>query len=97
MTDGDVVKIARKMSKIKDELFDLIAEIEHGKHPNAEQISEALYEQCVFFAWPTHIVQDLLEHPDAWEVTDEGELYRHHGIRHKAATRAHSAAQSRSD
>jgi hypothetical protein len=88
MTDGDVVKIARKMSKIQDELFDLIAEIENSNHPNAEEIGEALHNDCIFFAWPTHVVHGLLECPDAWEVTDNGRLHRHHGVRHKAASSA---------
>lgn len=90
MTDGDVVKIARKMSKIQNELFDLISEIENSGHPNAEQLGEALREECIFYAWPTHVIQGFLDHPDAWEVTDKDGLHRHHGIRHKAATRAAS-------
>jgi hypothetical protein len=89
MTDGEVVKIARRMTRIQHDLFDLIHEIENSAHPNAGQIAEALREQCIFYAWPTHVVYDHLQKPGEWELVNEDRaLLSNLGIKHKGATRA---------
>ena len=89
MTDDEIVKIARKLTKIKHEIPDLIHEIEYSDHPNAKQIAKALREECFFYAWPTHVVHPYLEDPEGWElVDDDGSLLNNLGIRHKGATLA---------
>lgn len=48
MTDDEIVKIARKLTRIQREIPDLIHEIEYSDHPNAKQIAKALREECFF-------------------------------------------------
>lgn len=92
MTDGNIVKIARKMAKLQDQLFALLDEVEYSGHPNAKQLAEALREECIFLAWPTHVIHTHLEKPDAWETETSGEtLATSLGIKHKAASAAAAA------
>lgn len=72
MKDGDVVKIARRIDELRQKVDDLINQIIDSDHPNAEQISESLLEQCSSAAWATHVIYDYLEHPDRWEAGDYG-------------------------
>jgi hypothetical protein len=89
MTDDEVVKIARKLTRIQHEIPDLIDEIEYSDHPNAKQIAKALREECFFYAWPTHVVHPYLEDPECWElVDDDGSLLYNLGIKPKGATLA---------
>jgi hypothetical protein len=86
MTDGDVVKIARKMARLQDELFDLLDKVEQSDHPNAAQLGEALREECIFLAWPTHVIHSNLERPDAWECATEG-VRKNMGIKYKGVAK----------
>jgi hypothetical protein len=90
MTDDEIVKIARKLTEILHDTLDLIHEIEYSDHPNAKQVAKALREECLFYAWPTHVVHPYLEDPEVWELVDkdDGSLLNNLGIRHKGATLA---------
>ena len=72
MKDGDVVKIARRIDELKWKIDDLINQITDSDHPNAQQLSEHLLEECWFAAWATHVIHDYLEHPDRWEAGNYG-------------------------
>lgn len=72
MTDGDVVKIARRIDELRQKVDDLIYQIADSDHPSAERISEDLLNQCSSAAWATHVVHDYLEHPERWESGDYG-------------------------
>ena len=80
-TDGDVMELARRLERLMFAMDDLYAALEESEHPNARAIYDGLKKQCWFAAWPTHVVIDLLEHPEAWEC-EAGT------VRHRAATRA---------
>lgn len=72
MTDGDVVKIARRIDDLREKIDDLIYQISDSDHPNAEQLSNHLLEECWFAAWATHVVHDYLAHPERWEADNYG-------------------------
>ena len=38
----------------------------------ADELADALEEQCEILAWPTHVIHDCLEHPERFECGDFG-------------------------
>lgn len=87
-TDADVMKIANKIDALSWEIQDLIAMVGESSHANADQLREALEEQCCFFAWANHVAHTHLEHPDQWDCNKSengGHLRYFHIAGHKAA------------
>lgn len=68
MKDGDVIKLARRLDALLEKAREINETIRDSDHPNAEAIAEALDEQCVPLAWPTHVISVHLEHPDRYEL-----------------------------
>lgn len=88
-TDKDVVDILRRMMSLMDELHECIDSIEASPHQNGKEIAEALKEQCIFYAWPTHVAHSYLEHPENWATSTFYRLGKgiYHKVANKAATR----------
>jgi hypothetical protein len=61
MRDSDIVRKLLQLDEYRQKIDDIIDEIKHSEHPNAYEISEALYEQCWFPAWPEHVAFDYLD------------------------------------
>jgi hypothetical protein len=75
-TDGDIVRIARQMQQLLFKMQYLANEIEESDHPNKKQIIWDLHDNNIPpMAWPVHIIQDCLEHPEQWETGDFGIRY----------------------
>lgn len=72
LTDGDVVRIARRIDEFNRKIDDLIYQITDSDHPNAERMGEDLLYQCSTPAWAAHIVHDYLTHSERWESGDYG-------------------------
>lgn len=83
MTDGNVVKLARRIDALNWRIAELVERIEGSDHPNAAGLVDAL--QTNNFdnpAWATHVIAHQLEHPEKWETG----YYKHvppNGIRRK--------------
>lgn len=75
-TDGDVVRVARRMVVLQEELNSLIAAIHGSDHPKAEELNVALRDECFFAAWPEHVISSHLTHPEKWETGDFGIRYK---------------------
>lgn len=67
-TDGDMIKLARQLEVLMHKQHKVMEKLRESDHPKVEQIVAALDEQCVMLAWPTHVVQDHLEHPERYET-----------------------------
>ena len=67
-TDGDVIKLARQLDVIMHKQHDVLNKLRESNHPKIDEIVGALEEQCETLAWPTHVVQDHLEHPERYET-----------------------------
>lgn len=65
MNDYDVVKIARKINKLNDEIRDLVRSLED--HPNGAAIIQAMEDNVIqTYASAESIVHDHLIHPERW-------------------------------
>ncbi len=86
-TDADVMKIANKIDDLSWQIQDLIALVGESAHVNADQLKEALEEQCCFFAWANHVAHTYLEHPEQWDCnkSPDGSYLRYF---HKAGKQA---------
>lgn len=71
-TDGDIVKLARRLDTIMFKQWDVLNVLRESDHPKAAEIVRALEEQCETLAWPTHVVHDHLEHPNLYETGEFG-------------------------
>jgi hypothetical protein len=73
VTDADVVRLARKIDRLSQEILYCVYKIEEGEHPHAMEITDALQGNGIpFYAWATHVVSDHLEHPERWETGNYG-------------------------
>jgi hypothetical protein len=73
MTDGDIVRIARKIDALQQQTIMLIWEIIESDHPNASLIEEVLRQNSIPTpAWATHAIHGDLEHPERWETGNYG-------------------------
>lgn len=81
VTDGQLVKLCRRLQLLQSEMQCLIETIKDSDHENAEELADDLYTQCFGFSWPEHVVKQYLLNPDQWETGN-------FGIRHIAATKA---------
>lgn len=80
MTDGDVVRLARRIDSYLWKIRDLCNEIAVSEHPNAEAIYDALVDNMIDNpAWATHVVSDELKYPERWETGDFGIRFKQSG------------------
>lgn len=72
-TDGDLIRIAKRMQKLRDELNDLAWEVRESEHPNRESFLLDLENNYLIpAAWPEHVVYGSLLHPERWETVRAG-------------------------
>ena len=72
MTDGDVIKLARRLDALMWKARKILDVIRECAHPNADALTDALEAECEVLAWPTHVISSHLEHPDRFELGDFG-------------------------
>jgi hypothetical protein len=71
-TDGDMIKLARRLDELMWKQRALVEQMRESGHPNAEELAEDIDQQCLQLAWPTHVVHSYLEHPTRYETGDFG-------------------------
>jgi hypothetical protein len=75
MTDGEAVRIARRIQRMQWEINALLAEIRNN-HPNGRQIyDDMVANEVETMAWPEHVVRHALLHPERWVIGDFGIRY----------------------
>ena len=81
MTDGEAVKLARRIDDLQEKIRQLCNEI-YDKHANGDAIRDSLQTNCIDNpAWATHVIHMDLQNPDQWESG-------YFGLRHRSATKA---------
>ena len=71
-SDSDIVRLARRYDALMWKQRELLTQIRESDHPKADELADALEEQCEILAWPTHVIHDRLEHPERFECGDFG-------------------------
>lgn len=61
MPDSDVVAILRRIDDLQAKLSDLIGQIETSDRSNAQELADALYEECWFAASAEHVGYRFLD------------------------------------
>lgn len=87
-TDADVMKIANKIDDLSWQIQDLIALIGESSRPKADELKEALENECCFVSWANHVAHHHLEHPDQWDCNKSADgswLRFYHKAGHQAA------------
>jgi hypothetical protein len=82
MTDGEVVRITRRMDRLNRQLFKLADRIRESDHPNAEELYQVLWDEFLNPTCATDVVHHGLTDPSRWESDGGGEM------RHVGASRA---------
>jgi hypothetical protein len=76
MSDGQLVKHARRLQRLHEKAQLVLEAIEESGHTNAEATANDLRDQCFGLAWPEHVVRHYID-PEKWAVDATG-------IRHRA-------------
>lgn len=69
MTDGQLVKIARQLQRMRDRAHALLSKLDDAGHDSA---ATDLRVQCFGEAWPEHVIENYLSKPDNWECDATG-------------------------
>lgn len=71
-SDGDIIKLARRFDALTFKQREILDRIRESDHPNADALADALESECETLAWATHVIHDHLEHPDRYEINENG-------------------------
>ena len=80
MTDGEVVKLMRRIGRLSDQLLELV---EHGimDHQNSEALREDLHENGLGYGFDCAlIVHSHLRFPERWEYDADKRALRYIGV-----------------
>jgi hypothetical protein len=67
-TDGDMMRIARRIDALQQQIMDCLEQIEDSEHPNKAAILEDMDDNQVYSpSWAVHIVIDHFVDPGAWD------------------------------
>lgn len=67
-TDGDIMKIARKIDELQQQIKDCLDQIEESDHPNKDAIIASMDDNIIYsHSWARHIVMGHLIKPGQWD------------------------------
>jgi len=73
LTDGELVRLARRIDKLGQEYNRLLDSVIECGHPNAIDVAEAIYANAMHTnAWATHVFSHYLIQSHRWETGDYG-------------------------
>lgn len=72
-TDGDLVRVARRIDGHLAAIQSLLGDLKEAEHPQVSSFIQGLDSNgLTAFAWAEHIVHHALLHPELWETGDYG-------------------------
>lgn len=74
-TDGNIVKLARKIQEKNEAVLDIIQIIGKSNHPNAGKLDENLYNECSVSESAEATAWHYLAHPERWALLFGHKIY----------------------